>query len=150
MATHFPLQTLLDHARHRMEAAERLLRMLKHKEEAARRRMEDLLEYQADYRARLNGGGQSMGIALIRDFYAFMAKLDQAIAHQRGELDAATVRWQAAHDQWLAQRHKVKAYETLAMRHARQENQRNEKREQRQTDECALRLHIYPNDTSSG
>jgi len=149
MAKRFPLQTLLDHARHRKEAAERLLRILKHKEDAARRRLDELLAYQADYRVRLNGGGQGMGIALLRDFYAFMVKLDQAIAHQRSELDMATARWRSAQEQWLAQRHKVNAYEALETRHAREENQRNEKREQRLTDESALRLHSQPNDAPS-
>ena len=42
MAKPFPLQALLEHSRHRTEAAERLLRILKRREEAARQRLEEL------------------------------------------------------------------------------------------------------------
>jgi flagellar biosynthesis chaperone FliJ len=46
-----------------------------------------------------------------------------------------------AHNDWLVLRQKVKAYETLAVRHAHQELQLQEKRDQRLTDETALRKH---------
>lgn len=144
MPTRFPLQSLLDHAKHRMEAAERLLRMLKNKEDAAQRRMDELRNYRAEYQTRLTGGGElGMGIMLLRDFYAFMAKLEQAIEHQRNEVDHARARWQVAHDDWLGLRQKVQAYETLASRHLVQENRRLEQREQRLSDEAALRKHAH-------
>jgi flagellar FliJ protein len=142
MATAFPLQALLDHSRHRMEAAERLLRMLKRKEDMAQRQLQELHGFKSEYQGRLTGGGANgMDIVLLRDFYAFLVKLDRAIAHQDGEVVQAHAHWQAAHENWLALRQKVKAYETLAARHASQELQKQEKRDQRLTDETALRKH---------
>ncbi len=143
MPSRFPLQSLLDHALHRMEAAERLLRMLKHKEAAAAGRLRELESYRDEYRLRLTGGGgRGMGIGLLRDFYGFLAKLDEAIAHQRHELEQASARWRQAHGQWLELRQKVRAYQALAARHAHDQNRRQERAEQRQTDETALRRHV--------
>jgi flagellar FliJ protein len=143
MATRFPLQSLLEHAQHRMEAAERLLRILKRKEEAARQRQDELQGYKRDYQRRLTGdaGSRGMEIHLLRDFHAFLGKLEVAIRHQENEVVQATAHWQAAHDNWLALRQKVKAYEALAERHRHKEVQREEKRDQRQTDEQAARRH---------
>ena len=126
MATRFPLQSLLDHSRHRMEAAERLLRLLKRKEEAARQRQDELQGYK-------------------RDYHAFLGKLEVAIQHQGNEVAQATAHWQSAHDNWLALRQKVQAYEALAERHRRQERQIEERRDQRMTDEQAARRHTPKN-----
>lgn len=143
MASRFPLQSLLDHSRHRMEAAERLLRILRHKEEAARRRQEELQGYKQDYQRRLTGeaGERGMEIHLLRDYHAFLGKLEAAIRHQEKEVVQATAHWQNAHDNWLALRQKVKAYEALADRHRQQESRREEKRDQHLTDEQAARRH---------
>lgn len=144
MASRFPLQSLLEHSRHRMEAAERLLRILKRKEEAARQRQEELLGYKHEYQQRLTGqaGAQGMAIHLLRDYHAFLLKLDVAIQHQQEAVALAAGHWQSAHDNWLALRQKVKAYETLAARHYDQERRREEKRDQRLTDEQAARRHV--------
>jgi len=144
MATRFPLQSLLDHSRHRWHAAERLLLMLKRKEEAARQRRDELQGYKRDYEQRLTGeaGSRGMAIHLLRDYHTFLGKLEVAIRHQEDEVAQATARWQGAHDNWLALRQKVKAYEALAERHRDQEGQREEKRDQRVTDEQAARRHV--------
>lgn len=143
MAKRFPLQTLLEHSRNRMEAAERLLVTLKRREEAARGRLEELNGYKAEYQQRLAGSGaRGMDIHLLRDFHVFLAKMDAAIQQQTGEVDRARAHWQQAHVSWLALRQKVKAFETLAERHLAQELARQEKRDQRLTDESALRKHL--------
>ncbi len=136
----FPLQVLLEHSRHRMEAAERLLRMTKRKEEQANQQLLALRGYKLEYQSRLAGSG-GMDIVLLRDFYAFMVKLDSAIAHQDGEVVKAHAHWQAARQAWMELRQKVKAYEVLAQRHDSQERLKQEKREQRLTDEAALHKH---------
>jgi flagellar FliJ protein len=142
LAADFPLQTLLDHSRHRMEAAERLLRLLKRKEDSARQRLQELEGYKSEYQARLTGDGAAgMNIVLLRDFYAFMVKLDSAINHQASDVQQTHARWSSAHENWLALRQKVKAYETLAARHADQEMRMQERRDQRVTDEAALRRY---------
>ena len=142
MAKPFPLQARLEHSRHRTEAAERLLRILKRREEAARQRLEELHGFKRDYQQRLAGrGATGMDIHLLRDFHAFLVKLDVAIHQQTGEVDKALGNWRAAHANWLVLRQKVKAYETLASRHHAREAASQEKRDQRLTDENALRKH---------
>jgi flagellar FliJ protein len=143
MATRFPLQSLLDHSQHRMEAAERLLRLLRQKEVAARKKHEELLGYRTDYQNRLAGTttSQGMDIQLLRDYHAFLGKLETAIDQQAEEAAQASAKWQKAHEDWFELRRKVKAYETLAERHRHQEMQIEEKRDQRLTDEQAVRPH---------
>lgn len=134
----FGLQPLLDHSQHRLEAAERLLRMLKRKQDEAQRQLDQLYRFQDEYRERLRqttSGG--MGIQQLRDYQSFLAKVKNAIDHQNQELNLASQRWEAAHIQWLEQRQKVKAYETLAERHRVAENRRRDRQEQKVTDERA-------------
>lgn len=143
MAKQFPLQVLLDHSRHRMEAAERLLRILRRREDAARGQLKELHGFKQDYQLKLAGtGAKGVDIHMLRDFHAFLAKLDGVILQQAGEVDKAHGHWQDAHANWLALRQKVKAYETLAQRHHVQELALMEKREQRLSDENALHKHI--------
>jgi flagellar FliJ protein len=138
MAARFPLQTLLDHARHRMAAAERLLLMIKRKEDAARLKQEELERYRREYMARLAGDCQGgIRIQMLRDFHAFLGKLDTAIEHQRREVEQIRVRWQEAQKNWLALRQKVKSYEVLERRHLKAEGHRLDRREQRQSDELS-------------
>jgi len=138
MAKQFPLQVLLDHAQHRLEAAERLLRMLRRKEDEARGRLEELRGYRVEYQARLAGlGRDGMHIQLFQDYHLFLGKIEHAVGQQEGELEQASTRWRQAHASWMELRQRVKAYETLAKRHAEAEDLRLEKREQRQTDELS-------------
>lgn len=140
MATRFPLQSLLDHARHRMAAAERLLLAIKRKEDAARLKQEELDRYRVEYRARLSGASQGgLDIRTLRDFHVFLGKLDLAIKHQAREVEQAHARWLAAHENWLALRQKVKSYEVLEERHLKAETLRLDRREQRQSDELSGR-----------
>lgn len=140
MTAKFPLQSLLDHARHRMEAAERLMVMIKRKEDAARLKHEELERYRVEYRSRLSGASQGgMDIHMLREYHVFMAKLDQAIRGQANEVGLLKERWQAAHESWLALRQQVKSFEVLETRHRQAEVRSQDRREQRQSDELSGR-----------
>lgn len=144
MARHFPLQPLLDHSRHRMEAAHRSLRVLRQQEEEARRRLQELEGFRQEYCDRLKhsvAGG--MHIHLMRDYHAFLAKIEQAIRHQTELVSEAHGRWESAHKHWLAERQKVEAYEVLAKRHRQRELHREERRDQRLTDEHAAKAVLH-------
>lgn len=136
----FALQPLLEHAQHRLEAAERLMRMLKRKEDTAAARLIELQNYLAEYRQRLTDTSQNgMDILRFRDFHGFIAKLENAIRHQEKEVAALNARWHQAREQWFELRRRVKSFEVLAER-ARNEHLRSEaRREQRQFDELAQR-----------
>jgi flagellar FliJ protein len=140
MASKFPLQVLLDQARHRMEAGERLLLMIRRKEEAAKLKLEELHRYRREYHERLTGSGRGgMDIQMLRDFHIFLGKLEQAIKQQTKEVEQQHTYWQVAHKNWLELRQKVKSYEVLEKRHIAAEIQRQERKDQRQSDEFAGR-----------
>jgi len=140
MAAAFPLQSLLDHARHRMQAAERLLMMIKRKEDAARLKQQELERYREEYRARLASVSQSgMDILMLNDYRRFLEKLEQAIGLQAAEVEALHGRWLAAQENWLELRKKVKSFEVLEVRHREGETRRQDRREQRQVDELSNR-----------
>lgn len=144
MAKHFPLQPLLDYSQHRMDSAERALLMLKQRVETERQRLRDLLTYRQEYQQRLQGSAsQGIAIHLLRDYQAFLAKIGQAIAHQETAVAQAEEQWSRAHENWLGQRRKVKAYETLARRHEQDELRRQDKRDQRLLDEQAVKQFLY-------
>ncbi len=143
MAKRFPLQPLLEHTQHRMDAAERTLMLLKQKEDAARQRLAELEGFRQEYQARLaatSAGG--MHIQLMRDYQAFLAKIEHAIRHQATVVEEAHARWEKAHREWLVERQKVKAYEALAQRHHKRVMLWAERLEQRLTDEHAARLRL--------
>jgi flagellar protein FliJ len=136
----FPLRTLLEHSQRRLEAAERVMRYQKRKEEAARLRLQELQGYRSEYQARLGGSSQSgLDIHLLRDFHVFLKKLDAAIVIQEGEVKLAQERWQGAHTYWATSRAKVRAYETLAERHRVSEVKREDKIDQATMDELVNR-----------
>lgn len=144
MAKGFPLQPLLDFSQHRMDSAERALVMLKQREEFERQRLTELMDYRREYQERLRGStGAGMAIHRLRDYQAFLSKLDQAVRQQETVVSQAHARWEQAHHRWLGERRKVKAFETLAQRHRGEENRRQEKRDQRLLDEQALKQYLY-------
>jgi flagellar export protein FliJ len=123
-----------------MEAAERLLLMIKRKEEAAKLKFEEFERYHQEYRSRLTGSSQSgMDIHMLRDYHVFLAKLDQVIRNQASEVEQMHKRWLAAHESWLELRQKVKSFEVLENRHRQAEIHREDRRDQRQSDELAGR-----------
>lgn len=151
MAKRFPLQPLLEHTRQRMDAAERNLKLLKQKEDEARQRLAELEGFRQEYQARLaNTSTAGMHIQLMRDYHAFLAKIEHAIHHQAVVVEEAHARWEKAHRLWMVERQKVQAYETLAQRYYRRERLRAERLEQRLTDEHAARLHNERGRTGDG
>ena len=140
MAARFPLQALLDQARHRLDAGERLMLMVRRKEEAAKRKLTDLQRYREEYRSRLTGSSQTgMDILMLRDFHVFLGKLETAINLQCQDVEQQRAHLQVVQQQWFEQRRKVKSYEALEKRHFAAETVRQDRREQRASDEWAGR-----------
>jgi len=140
MPREFALQPLLEHARHRLEAAERLMRMLKRKEDAATGRLLELQGYLGEYRQRLTGSSQGgMDILMFRDFHSFIAKLEHAIRRQEQEVADLHGRWCQAREQWFELRRRLKSFEVLEERQRTLWARAESRREQRQFDELAGR-----------
>jgi len=73
--------------------------------------------------------------------YQFLQALDSGIAQQRAVLAQAQARLERGRSQWQQQRRRLNAFETLAERLQRQDDQAQARREQRAGDEHAARLH---------
>ena len=117
--------------------------MLGRKEAAARARLEEVQGYKREYQQRMAGAtAQGLEIHLLREYHAFLGKVDVAIRHQESELARAREHWEAAHGKWLEQRRQVKAYEVLAERHHQRRQRLDEQRDQRVTDEIAGRKRL--------
>jgi flagellar FliJ protein len=138
----FPLQSLLDHAIHRQEAAERLLRILRKREADALTQWEALRTYQAEYQRQYGvKGGDGLPIHLLRDYHGFLGKMEEAVKHQELAVEQARANLKRGQEQWEELRRKVKAYQTMADRHLARERLKEERREQRDMDEFAGRAH---------
>lgn len=136
----FRLQPLLDLAQTRMDEAARTLGELIARENEDVKKLEILENYRAEYQSRfeaamLNG----MAPDAWRNFSAFIGKLDEAIRQQRAVLERARQHTAAGQQAWMAQRNKVKAFDTLSMRHQAQQQQLENKREQKFSDEHAAK-----------
>lgn len=138
MARKFPLQTLLDLAQDHVDAAAKNLQALKVRWHEAEEKLRQLLAYRESYRARLrDSAGSGTSATALRDFQLFMIKLDTAIRLQQDEVARCQARWNAGQQEWLRQRGKLKAYDTLSVRHKRAEEKRDERVEQKELDEFA-------------
>jgi flagellar FliJ protein len=78
--------------------------------------------------------------ALMRNRELFRLRLAEAIRFQRQAVAEARARVESARNVWLMQRRQTKVYEKLIQRGEAAEQRREECRQQRDTDELALRL----------
>ena len=140
----FPLQNVHDLSRNRADAAARRLHQLKAQWQAAENRLEELRRFRREYEERLRQStGRGMGMHQMRDFHAFLAKLDHAISSQDAEVARCRGEWDKGRQHWQEQRRQLSAYDALAKRHLERETRRDNLREQRNLDELATRSFLY-------
>ncbi len=141
MARRFPLQTLLDLARDHADTAARNLGALKLSWAEAEEKLQQLLKYADDYRIRLHQSARTgMPVSVMRDFQRFLNKLDRAVGQQRAEVARRKACWEDGQREWLRQKGKLNAYDTLSKRHRKVEMASEARAEQREQDEYARRL----------
>lgn len=140
MPRRFPLQTLLDFALNQTDEAARSLHALKAHWTEVADRLEQLRDYQKDYQQRLEEAiSEGMRIATLRDYQAFLAKIEVAIKQQQEELERSKQRWESGRTAWHTQKRKLSAYDILSSRHHTNEMQRESRIEQRVQDELAMK-----------
>lgn len=140
MARKFPLQPLLDLSRNHVDTAAKNLQALRVRWNDAEDKLKQLLAYRESYRERLReSGGNGTSAMALRDFQLFLAKLDAAIKLQQDEVARCQARWNAGQQEWLRQRGKLKAFDTLSQRHKRAEEKRDNQIEQKEQDEFSRR-----------
>lgn len=136
MSRPFALQPLLDQSRSHLETATGELGKLIAHEQDSNRKLELLQAYRSEYIERFrNAVSDGLGVETLRNYGAFMARIDEAIDVQRGLLDQSQRRTSAGKEAWVTQRNRLKAFDTLHERHLEREQQQVSKLEQRASDE---------------
>lgn len=142
MTKPFPLHTLITLAEERSQQAALILAKLKLSWEEAESRLQLLQGYLEEYQLRLAEQARAgLSVARLRDYYAFMHKLELAIRAQRQEVQHCRQRWEAGQREWQEREREAKAYQTLRQRHIASECKLEKKREQRLQDEFASNRH---------
>ncbi|WP_246154334.1 flagellar export protein FliJ [Oryzomicrobium terrae] len=124
----------------RVDDATRALGALVSAEQDAKSKLQLLVQYREEYVARFHDAGtQGVSLAVWRNYQVFIDRIDQAIAQQRAAVAASELRTAEGQAEWLHQRNKLKAIDTLF--HKRQEGERlvENKRDQKFQDEFAAR-----------
>jgi flagellar FliJ protein len=143
----FVLQPLLDLSRNDLDSATSELGRLIAREQEGARKLELLQDYRAEYVARFRDAARDgLGVEALRNYGAFMARIDEAIEVQRKLVDQSQRRTAAGKQAWVAQRNRVKAFDTLHDRHRERERKRDSKHEQRQSDEHTNHRYVSGGD----
>ena len=107
------------------------------------RLQQQLLElegYRREYQAHYQQSGQA-GITAQRllQLQQFLANIDKAVAQQQQEILAAERRCEERRQRWFAARGRSQALDKVAERYQEDERQQQGRREQKESDEFALR-----------
>ncbi|MEQ5970815.1 flagellar biosynthesis chaperone FliJ [Serratia liquefaciens] len=135
-----PLMTLRDLAQDAVEQATRQLGQVRKAQQAAEQQLSMLLNYQDEYRQKLNnqlsGGMESSN---WQNYQQFIGTLEQAIAQHRQQLTQWGEKVDHAMKQWQDKQQRLNAFETLHTRAQSAELQLENKRDQKLMDEFAQR-----------
>jgi flagellar FliJ protein len=125
-----------------LEAERAAARRLADAERAAaesQQRLEQLEQYEREYRAGLQQRvTEGIGASGLRDYQAFLARLGEAVAQQRTALARAIGDRDAAREQWLASSTRRRAVGKVIEQAEVADRRALERREQRELDEHAL------------
>jgi flagellar FliJ protein len=138
------LNTLIELAATETEEAAKRLGLAIRAGDEAQDKLNLLLQYREDYAARFQAdlakGLTAMG---YRNFQVFLEKLDGAITGQQQAVHAAQKRIDQARSAWQAGERKRMSYSTLADRAHKVAQHKEQRLDQKMTDEQAARLSLY-------
>lgn len=117
-----------------------------HREKRAQ--LEQLLQYKADYETALaERGSEGMEASRLRDYRAFLAKLNAAIDQQQRELAEAEGELRSKQAQWIDSTKRTRALDQLVDERQREELRVRDKAEQKRADEEATVRQFDRNNT---
>ncbi|CAI0978535.1 Flagellar fliJ protein [Serratia liquefaciens] len=135
-----PLITLRDLAQDAVEQATRQLGQVRKAQQAAEQQLSMLLNYQDEYRQKLNNQlSDGMESSNWQNYQQFIGTLEQAIAQHRQQLTQWGDKVDHAMKQWQDKQQRLNAFETLHTRAQSAELQLENKRDQKLMDEFAQR-----------
>lgn len=95
------------------------------------------LEYQQQYAQR---AGKGMGVAELRDYQAFLARLNEAVKQQQAVVQRARAERDAERTRWQEAARKAKALDHVIDKWNAEERRVQDRREQRESDERGQRV----------
>lgn len=145
MAQAFSLQPLLELMQTRTDEATRQLGKLIAAEQNAKSRLQMLEQYRAEYAQKMSEAtAQGITRSALHNFRDFLARIDQAIAQQSTAVFASEQSTVAGQNHWKEQNKRLKAIDTLSLRHDAKERWRDGKLEQKIQDEYVARKYATP------
>lgn len=140
MAKPFALQPILELMQTRADEATQRLAKLIAAEQDAKNKLKMLQDYRQEYADRFNLAAQN-GLSPLewQNYQAFLGRIDEAVDAQKKNVLTQERNTEAGQAHWRTQRQKLKAFDTLAVRHEQQETSKELKREQKLVDEFAAR-----------
>lgn len=140
MTKPFPLQTVLDLMQSRADEATQQLARLIAAEQDAKSKLDLLSQYREEYALRFQTAAQEgMSPLQWKNFQDFLARLDDAIEQQHQTVTHSAQNTVAGQAYWQEQRVRLKAIDTLSVRHRTNESGLEVRREQKLSDEIAAR-----------
>ncbi|HEX5685316.1 MAG TPA: flagellar export protein FliJ [Ideonella sp.] len=135
------LHTLLEREKEKRDAALADWRNAEAQERAARDQAESLVTYRGEYRKRWAAQfAQCAPIEILQCYQGFVERLEQAIGAQQGVAEQAASRVEAARLRLRHRETKVATVQRLIERRLQAGALREQRREQKTTDEAAQRL----------
>jgi flagellar FliJ protein len=141
MSKHLPIKTLINLAEEELEAATKKLGKLQQERNEVEAQLNSLVTYRDEYHSRFTASAQEGTTAqTLRNFQAFVDTLDAAINQQRGLVNAANNRLEAAKPEWQQRKQKLGSYQVLAARGEAVKAKQEARVEQRESDEHSAKM----------
>lgn len=143
MKTANAIDTLRDLAEQDLERAAVLLGDMRRGQQAANEQLSMLLDYQDEYRNKLNSD-MSSGIASNRwtNYHQFIQTLEKAIEQHRSQLQQWNQRLEQALVNWREKQQRLNAYQTLITRAEENALRKENRLDQKRMDEFAQRAAL--------
>lgn len=142
MTQPFSLQPLLDVMQTRTDEATRKLGKLIAAEQSQRSRLEMLEQYRSEYAQRLRDATmQGVTRFVLLNYQDFLARIDEAIMQQRIAVENSEQSTKAGKDHWQEQNKKLKAIDTLSLRHDARVRYQENRQDQKLQDEFSSRKY---------
>jgi flagellar FliJ protein len=144
MAQSSAFDTLIELATIETDEATKRLGLAVRAGDEAEQKLALLLQYREDYATRFRTSlASGLTAAGCRNFQLFLAKLDEAIDGQQKIVQQAHKRVGNERGAWQGCERKRMSYDLLATRAMKQQQLKDVRREQKQTDEYAARRLFY-------
>jgi flagellar protein FliJ len=137
------LQSIAELAKNEEDQALQILAASQQEHSQAQQQLEQLTQFLKEYQGRFVEWGTQGGVSVarIQDYQSFMGRLNEAMVAQQQVVEQAEKDVQEKRREWLEKRVNTQALEKVVSRYQDEEQQQENMKEQRDSDEYASRLH---------